>query len=1252
MATTQSPFTREQTLALATDRHLIVSAGAGSGKTSVLVERYVQLLMQGADPRQIVAITFTRKAAAEMLARVARKLDERYERASTPRELKLLRDVRERLTNARISTIHSFCGQLLREFPIEAQVSPNFTELSQGDLEHLRERAVISTMEEWLEDEQTNARAKHLMLTLGRRTVEAYLSQLVRDSEEMERLFRLYEQNNDASILALRGIMFRSLLGDMLDSALPILNDVMQNIEPDSIKRSGNVVRVAKDLYWRVVAQMRTQLQSRDFALFKEGISLLNEILGGLLTQKGDVRSGITDALPYISKQRWWALAHCYRQCSKAQTSFLHEERDEEMLVLARSLNDMAQHAATHIRKEKDEMAALDFDDLQLKALVLLQNSDVCAKLQRKIRYLMVDEFQDTNPLQYQISKRLVLALQSQALQSSESAESIGQASTNIFIVGDAKQSIYGFRNADVRVFEQAKQEIMHANHITLEAGKISAAILNREYGVVQANEQEQYGDVRLTASFRLVPELVAFVNRVCAHIMPPQTIGYEVGYEEMVSARDSKSCSPARIELHLARRYSASSDEYKSKAEENNRNAPGEEELLAIRIEQMVRGKEPLTIWDDKTKQHRPVRCSDIAVLARASSRFELLGMALRRRNIPYMIHSGRGFFKTQEILDMISLLRFLHNPNDDIALAAALRAPFFGLSDTQLFRIAQFHKQEKLWQRFQHWNTQSEEHEFFNGDHRIQRAYRILSSLVPLAPRISVPRLIRTILRETAWYGAIHYSERCKQMEANMEKFLHVARDFENRGFKNLFDFVEELNRLQHAGDSEAEAPVLSGEDAVNIMTIHASKGLEFPVVALFAANSSSGMSEAMITHEEAGITFAQADEEGEKVQSPLRFIAANSVDAADEAEEKRLLYVALTRAKDHLLVTASITLRYLKSGEFSVSAPRAYLAMIATGMEVEELFAVNHRFGFTDVIHRLGEQETQQCSYTVELRVEPFAEEVQQHSGESKEKAQPIFLLNTIESSSEGEIFSASQLLLFQRDPDEYIRLYRLGLPSRDDERLDARTIAADDEGDSVAGTLAGTLIHLMLSRINEWMDEGGTIHEELLEGMIRTTLHNTQVARHEELVQRMSRELRAVATSDFVQEHYAALRQAKFEHSFMLPAGRDLLSGTMDVIVPTAEGEWEVWDWKTNKLTQRSPAQWLQYYQLQLRIYCHLLAYAFPEQQNFRARLFFTRNASGRRSAYLSTLSMSRAEALAYGHEIQDMIQAIKRRCWLL
>lgn len=1235
------PFTREQLLAQSSDRHLAITASAGSGKTSVLVQRYVHLLLNGTDSRSIVAITFTRKAAAEMTARVAKAVEKLLAEATEPSEMKKLRTIRERLTGAKISTIHSFCSQLLRDFPIEAGVVPNFTELTQSEEIVLREKAALDTMEEWLDTDHPNREQALLVFrTLGRKKVHEYLKSLLSNSETLRLLDDVYSYD-DEYLLEHAANLCREMVITSINAMRETLIEFLPLIDSSSLKASAHTkmqasINESREKLYQIGVQLEGHHSLVELSSI---IEELLEVKSVFFTKANQLTAAYRKTVPEAETiQIQSAIQNAAETVNEKTVEAFHSaEMDEHLITLTRILFDMAREAAEAVEAEKDSRGALNFDDLQLKALILLDNESVQQKLRRKIRYLMIDEFQDTNILQYEIAKRLVSALEL-------SNKDASGNSTNLFIVGDAKQSIYGFRGADVRVFEEARKDIQSANKHDLDTGKILQDI-STPNGIIETHRNEMFGDIRLSATFRLLPAIAGFVNTVCGAIMPAETTGYDVGYEPIVCARHTDRLNPAdgSITFLLAEKpYQAKSQTEEPDEETDSDDSTGEAELLARHIATITGSEKPYTVFEDKVE--RVAEFGDIAVLARSRSGFEALTTAFRQLEIPFVIHSGKGFFSTQEIIDVHSYLSFLHNPNDDLSLAAVLRSPFFGCNDADIYRAVVASKGNKkattLWQRV----CAVCESNSMNSDSLLIRAYSLLREMIPLAARMPIPSLIRLLLERNGWRAVIKDAERAKQMEANIEKLIDFAREFEHKGFRNLYDFVEELTVLASDISNESEAAVQHGVNAVNIMTVHSSKGLEFPIVALYETNKRSPNSSSMLVDNDIGITFPLPDEEQGTILTPLQLIARHRKEIAESAEAKRLLYVALTRAKDHLIITGQV--KRTQSG--GVSKINGLLEMLFTGIgKLPEDLLFNHTEELRLALPVLVKDAVEHHECVIPLEFIISIDEAIPVTKPEEHLKQPLLLVRTLETDIEDEYFSASQMMLHESNPDGYIRTYRLGLADEDDSSLPI--LSDNDTTDHVAGSLAGTIIHEVLSKLPSWLDSNGAITTEILEKHITDELILAERHTNKQLTERIRLETENTAHSPLVQRFASAFQTARQEYPLQIPVGQDFLVGVLDVLIQNPNGEWEIWDWKTNKITPtKGMNELFEHYRLQLECYIYFCSLAFPHQQNFTARLLFTRLAMPNipDKDWTRTLTCTRDEAKRLGETLVRRMKAMK------
>lgn len=706
------------------DRSLVVTAGAGSGKTRVLVDRYLNLVDPTRDggalaaPDQVVAITFTTKAVREMIDRVREAVRERMENAPDAGARLLWRAIFEQTSRARIQTIHSFCSELLREFPVEAGIDPEAGTLQEFEAQDLLEEAAA----------------------------QAILSRLDEDSEVR-------------TLAVERGLS--GLAGELAD------------------------------LYRSVRAGGEDLPQVEAASLAQEGDPLAASLIRTYLRLLADVG------------RRYTALKG---------------------------------------------PSALDFEDLQLRARNMLRDHPaVLRRLQGRIRYLLVDEFQDTDALQDEVVRLLA-------------GDPPGD---RLFVVGDPKQSIYRFRHAEVGLF--------------------------REW---QARVAERQGEVVFLAeNFRSQRGLVEFVNVLFARLMGAE-------YEPLAPGREAE-VRPA-VELLLASRG------------EGEKAAPAalkEARLLASRLRAMVEGGEELVGERPEgggPEVRRAVRYGDMAILLRTRNKLRVFETALAEQGIPYYVVGGTGFYQKPEVRDLLSALRAIDDPDDRLSLAAALRSPLFALPDDALLLLAQLHGD--LGKGLSQASQDPEGLALLDPATaaQVRRASDLFGRARRLRSRLSVPQLLDLLIRETGYEAVLSAAFAGVQKVANVEKLRQVAFGMMEGGCFTLTDFLAYFDRLSRAGE-EAEAPVaLEGGDTVKILTVHGSKGLEFPVVAVADLSGRFRKGNGRWRYRRRkGLGVCLPGEE-KPIPTALYASLAEEEAAEERAELVRLLYVAVTRARDHLLLS----------------------------------------------------------------------------------------------------------------------------------------------------------------------------------------------------------------------------------------------------------------------------------------------------------------------------------------------------------
>ncbi len=819
---------------------LCVDAGAGSGKTTVLVERIMHLLNQGVELRRIVAITFTRKAAAEMKERLREAIHQRPE--NDPRSMDKWRALELEIETARVTTIDGFCASLLHENALRAGLDPDFSTLADEEAPLLRAEIAETTLAALLD--RGEGAARRLVVEHGLERVTAFLSGTLNQTARFEEAARPYA-----------GLDAEGLAALWLTQA-----EDLQRLRYEELAGSPEIARLAAALSEFAGACS----DPKDLAeiLRREVLRCLH-----LMMERGNVasiRAGVEGAcglkLTGGSKKAWSsedaistvkAAAKELRDLAKEYREPKYDpgiEKSSAQLTLD-AIEVFGEVAAAY-REAKRSRAALDFSDLLTLTVKLLHDQpETRARIAGGIEHLLIDEFQDTNHAQLALAKLLS-----------------GEDGADLFVVGDAKQSVYRFRGADVEVFAEAKQGI----------GKT----------------------LRLDENFRSVPPLIAFFNDFFRESGLLARV--ETEFHRLTAKRPGveETCIeflvPPGDETEVA-------DE--DNGDELNEPRADEADLIAGRIAELC-GTGGVQVYDKSRDEMRPARFGDVAILYRASTHASIYEEALRRRGIRSTVIAGSGFYARQEILDLHNLFSAALDPWNEPALAAFLRSPLAGVTDDTLMRMT---RDSTLSRAF--WSgTDAGD----RGENEILRRARTLIEFIQARREWPVAALMRALLAETGFEAVLLSHYHGVQKAGNIHKLADLARDFGGAGRAGLHAFTEHLSSLARNGLQAGDAELLAEQGgAVTLMTVHKAKGLEFPIVVVadMGRAPGGGKNSAMcLVDPRRGLVVATHSDRGATEWPVLGEHLGRHDKADDLAEEARVLYVAMTRARDRLLLAGA--------------------------------------------------------------------------------------------------------------------------------------------------------------------------------------------------------------------------------------------------------------------------------------------------------------------------------------------------------
>ncbi|MBQ1351345.1 MAG: helicase-exonuclease AddAB subunit AddA [Oscillospiraceae bacterium] len=866
------PTKQQEEAIVARGSSLLVSAAAGSGKTKVLVERLMARLTEETDPCQIqefLIITYTRAAAAELRGKIIEEMAERL--AADPQNRHLQRQS-QLVYQAEIKTIHSFCQRLLRQNAHGLGLDPDFRVGEETECLLLRRRVVNQVLEEWYQSQPEKAPFYALVDLYSAGPNDEQLVEIILNTEEKLQSHPDPEKWRTEQMAAL---------------TLPEGMDAGETIWGQLLLQDG----ISQCAYWEREMQRAYHLLLEDEKLSKGYADSFQATIAGLQNLQAAMKQGWTAAEKAVSQEffpRLGAVRGCENpllqeqvkqiraQCKKrleflqARFSTSGETLLDDMRAVAPVIGVLFQLVTAFERAytaEKRRRRMLDFSDLEHLALRALLDpetggpTELARETQMRYREIMVDEYQDVNGVQDAIFHAL------------------SRNGQNLFFVGDVKQSIYRFRLADPTLFLE-------------------------KYRAFAPYEQASEGESRrivLSQNFRSRREVLAGVNFLFRNIMSEE-LG-EMAYtdtEALYPGAVYPDGPDTRVELQVLQW-----DEENAEPEEEER--PGRTEVeanaAAARIEALLGEKFP--VYDRETEQMRPVRPSDIVILLRSPHPvLQYYTRALGKRNIPFVTEGGDGFLSAVEIAVVLSLLRILDNPRQDIPLISVLRSPLFGFSSDRLAEIRLCAPDADFYDALAAAaETMADCSSFLQALHEMRQH----------AMELPLDRLLWQLYNRwniLSVFGALPGGA---LRQKNLILFTEYAGQFAKSGQKSLFDFLTYVQWMEENGKDFAPSGDQAGE-GVRIMSIHKSKGLEYPVVLLAGLSkrfNATDLRKPILVHPALGVGPKWLDRE-RLVEMPTlaRMAVAHQLDRELRSEEMRLLYVAMTRAKEKLILLCSVS------------------------------------------------------------------------------------------------------------------------------------------------------------------------------------------------------------------------------------------------------------------------------------------------------------------------------------------------------
>ena len=1172
-----SKLTPHQELALSTTGHMSLTANAGSGKTFVLARKYLDaLLSDDLEISSIAAITFTEKAASELYLKISILIEERVRASKNISEKKKLEKIRRQLVSANISTIHSFCISILREYPVEAELDARFIPIDENLSEELIELSVEEMIRASFENELINEDLKYLIRIFSSKT--KLQNQIVKLIENRKNVFavkeKIYLQNEKSIAEFFFNEFSKSFFIIWNKQKSPFLKNL--SVINSSVKASDPKNASAIEIEFKL-EKLKTESELIQILNLLDEIKTLAFTKDKTIRKRGYLKNELANSL----KNEIDTSEELMKSLYTFQLSENHKQIELELAKFGKTTLTFFESALNIYEGKKKNEGFIDYEDILLHTKLLLENADVQKAIADKYKFIMIDEFQDTNEIQYQIFLPILDYLKGGRL----------------FIVGDEKQSIYKFRDAEIEIFNLTRSDIKKS------VGENNLLVL--------------------PDSFRMAPTICAFCNYLFKNLFSePDEIFGEVPATDLVCARvDDKI---GHVEFLIS-------------SEEDDNINDSEAELVAKKILFLLKNN----------------NCSykDISILVRKRKYFADLEKVFLKYEIPFTIVGGRGFYQRQTIADVFNYLSFLADENNSPALVGLLRSPFFNISDSKLYEIS-LTKGRSFWRKLN----------LAKDDEEITSIYDMLNENISMSSSVSLPDLIYKIITDRNFLSILSSRIDSDQEIANLNKLISIARNFNAVGFRNLYDFLTFIKDSIISIADESQASITSNANAVQMMTIHQSKGLEFPVVFLYKTDE-AGVSNAIksvevkVDKKYGLLTKIPVDQNYfEEYQiAPIALVHNYIEDKKNNAELKRLLYVALTRAKDELYITSKI----IKDAVFKKDS---FINLLALGLKNNfsgNKIVFKNRLEFLKIENEKfvskSEQIHLQLPITSIIDTEVVEREVVHLNFDNAE-------INTasLHSQEKGEIISASKVSIYSQCPLKYLLTYEYGFGrfnsdylnfkfddkqniqkyfsssdiKNDFENDDERYQSIESQINDYDSTLYGRLFHKAMEKSFYPNQIEDFINDEFGAGVKDGKLS-------EELLQKLQKDLINFSRS----KTFSSISSAEnYKNEFEIyVADKDyFLHGIIDKII-FKEKKIRIYDYKTDDIEKKEIKKHAEYYLMQLKFYLYIASKLFNEFDLFEGSLVFVNHPDD-----VVTLTYDKEKIKELEKEITSIIKSIRRK----
>jgi len=1138
-------LTPHQKKALEYKHHISLSANAGSGKTFVLTKRYLQIVeKEEISLREVAAITFTEKAASELYKKITSEVEKILNSNLTQKKYEKWNRIRRELVSAHISTIHSFCVDILKQFPVEANIDANFTPIDTINSDELIELSIEDEIKKSFNDKVKSDDIKRIIRIVGSKfNLSNILTDIVKDRRKLPFINDLFSINIDETISNYSKKYIEYLEKIFANDILKIKDKIEFINELVLSKKNDNTFGVEiKNLLSKINSDRST----------KENLITFKDIGGHLLTGSYEVkkRGYSQNILSEDNNDEIFFIEEFYSKLKNFNFEIDEAEINKKLADFTLSIAKTSQNCIDNYEQRKNEKGLLDYEDILLHTKKIISNPNVLDELSKKFKYIMIDEYQDTNEIQYSIFLPILDYLKK----------------GNLFIVGDEKQSIYRFRDADLNIFNKTKEDIkeLEGNDFLLS----------------------------LPDSFRMSPAIAAFTNHVFQNIfINPNPLYNEVEYSELVCANDDDI--EGKIELLITD---------KNETEEGK----SEPELISKRIIKLISNDK----WEIKEKdEKRTLQWQDISILCRKRKYFKELENTFIKYKIPYTIVGGQGFYQRQLIYDVHNYFSFLLNSKNDTALIGILRSPFFNVSDASLFEIS-LRKGDCYWDKLNDYSTKNI---------KVKKVVEQLKENLKLVSNSDYSFVLRKIISETPFISTLSSRINGKQEIANLNKLISITNNYSQNPFTTLYDYVEFLSSAINKISDEAQSNLSVESSAVKIMTLHQAKGLEYPAVFLYKCGEKEKFrSKNIIIDRELGILTKLPSDEGyfyEFTEPPLLSIYNVINERKGQAEMKRLLYVGVTRAKNYLFISAAKSKNYENSFLGSLIPSLNY-----NGNSNELKFTTKLNYLVTDGSNYKNIIKDIHLVIPVVQSVDDISEiiEINNESVKDDKEINP----DTITDSQSEEIISATKIAVYSQCPQKYNFTYDLGLtklyenykraisenPSEKGFEFTSKESNGDNDNNvfinnAYPADLKGKIIHRILQEnINL-----SALEEYLNKVLIDSNVNNKA---KNNFVDDIKNDLTFFYNSNIYSEINSS-KDYKNEYEAYLKENDYYLFGIIDKIIFN-ENSITIIDYKTDNISEVQINDRIENYLPQLKFYSYIILKLFPSVNKINIKLIFVKH----------------------------------------